>query len=207
MKNSTIRLSEISIQNFKNIKNGELNFNNRRKKYRASILGLYGQNGSGKTALIDALQLLKYILCGKTVPADMADCINVDAEYAALSYKFDVTISTGRYEAFYEFRIRKEKNITEQNLDMDAVHEHRSKLMIYDEVLSYSFDGNQEKIRKGPFIDTRTEKVFVPVSKYDCLLGKDKDKMMNLLAAKIGNIVRDSPCSISFPHVIMHYIC
>lgn len=184
MKYPAVRLSEISLQNFKNIKYGELNFYNRRKKYRASILGLYGQNGSGKTALIDALQLLKYLLCGRTIPADMTDCINVDAEYAALSYKFDVITSAGKYEAFYEFCIRKEENINEQNLDIETIHEHRPKLTIYNEVLSYSFDGNQEKIRKGAFIDTRTEKVFVPASKYECLLGKDKDKMMNLLVAK-----------------------
>ncbi|CZR99764.1 DNA replication and repair protein RecF [Clostridioides difficile] len=68
MKNSIVRLSEISIRNFKNVKQGQLYFGNHRKKYRSSILGLYGQNGSGKTALIDALQLLKYTLCGKAVP-------------------------------------------------------------------------------------------------------------------------------------------
>ncbi|MDO4338341.1 MAG: AAA family ATPase [Eubacteriales bacterium] len=184
MRSKVVRLSEISIQNFKNVEKGELNFYNRRKNYRASVLGLYGQNGSGKTALIDALQLLKYALCGKAIPADMADYINVDAEYASLAYTFDIIVPSGKYEAFYQFHIRKEENVEEQNLDMDPSYEQLSKVVIYDEVLSYSFEGNREKIRKGPFIDTRTEKVFVPVAKYDCLVGKDKEKMMDLLVAK-----------------------
>lgn len=190
MKSSAVRLSELRIQNFKNVKNGVLNFNNRRKNYRAGILGLYGQNGSGKTALIDALQLLKYALCGKTVPAEMAEFIHVDAEYAALSYTFHITMPSGRYEAFYEFCIRKEEDAGEQNFDADIVREPQSRLVIFDEVLSYSFagagdqKGTEETIRKGPLIDTRTEKVFVPVSKYECLIGKDKSRAMDLLVAK-----------------------
>lgn len=184
MKGATVRLSEISIQDFKNVKDGSISFSNRRKNYRASVLGLYGQNGSGKTALIDALQLLKYILCGKSVPADMANYINVDAERAALSYKFDVTVPTGKYEAFYKCHIRREEITEEKNLDADVDQERIPRLVIYDEVLSYSFESDQERIRKGPFIDTHTEKVFIPVSKYDCLIGKDQDKMMDLLVAK-----------------------
>ena len=66
MTNSVVRLVDIQIQNFKNVKNGHLNLTNRRKQFRASVLGLYGQNGSGKTALIDALQMLKHILSGQS---------------------------------------------------------------------------------------------------------------------------------------------
>lgn len=184
MGDSIVRLTGITIQNFKNVKYGRLNFANRRKNYRASILGLYGQNGSGKTALIDALQLLKYVLCGKSVPAETADYIHVDAEYATLQYSFAVTGASGKYEALYECNIRKEKNFGEQNVDMGDTHEKQPKLVIFDEVLSYSFEGPHEKVRKGPFIDTRTDKVFVPVSKYECLLGKDGAGLMDLLVAK-----------------------
>ncbi|MCI8749626.1 MAG: ATP-binding protein, partial [Lachnospiraceae bacterium] len=47
-----VRIKNISIENFKNVKRGTLDLENRRKDYHASIIGLYGQNGSGKTALI-----------------------------------------------------------------------------------------------------------------------------------------------------------
>lgn len=184
MRDSVVRLSEILIQNFKNIQKGQLSFYNRRKKYRASILGLYGQNGSGKTALIDALQLLKYVLCGKAVPSKMADYINVDAEYAQLRYTFDVTVPAGKYEVFYEFKIRREVNDAEQNVDMEHLHEKEIKLVVFQEALSCSFEGTGEKIRKGPLIDTRTDHVFLPMKKFECLVGKEKEGIMELLVAK-----------------------
>ncbi|QOV19872.1 AAA family ATPase [Blautia liquoris] len=184
MKNSSVRLSEISIQNFKNVENGQLNFINRRKDFRSSILGLYGQNGSGKTALIDAIQLLKYTLCGKTIPTEMADYINIDAEYANMMYVFEVLTPSGKFEAFYEFHIRREENLSEQNLDLSEGYEIPYKIVISDEILSYSFEGSGQRIRKGPLIDTRTDGVFVPVSKYHGLIGNDKNMAMNLLVAK-----------------------
>ena len=70
-----IRIENISIENFKNVQKGTLDLENRRKNYHASIVGLYGQNGSGKTALIDALRLLKLSLCGKAIPEKYADYI------------------------------------------------------------------------------------------------------------------------------------
>ena len=56
MENRTVRIETITIENFKNVMQGTLDFENKRKKYKASVLGLYGQNGSGKTALIHAVQ-------------------------------------------------------------------------------------------------------------------------------------------------------
>ena len=62
MKSKFVRLQDIIIQDFKNVQYGQLSFENNRKNYDASILGLYGQNGSGKTSLIDAMLLLKLML-------------------------------------------------------------------------------------------------------------------------------------------------
>jgi AAA15 family ATPase/GTPase len=67
MKSASVRITNVTIHNLKNVMNGSLSFENGRKNYRASILGLYGQNGSGKTALIDSLELLKHALCGGTI--------------------------------------------------------------------------------------------------------------------------------------------
>ena len=49
MNSQFVRIESITIENFKNVRKGVLDFENRRKKYRTSIVGLYGQNGSGKT--------------------------------------------------------------------------------------------------------------------------------------------------------------
>jgi len=57
-----IRLVSMTIDNIKNIEHGRINFINTRKDYKSSLLGIYGQNGSGKTALIDAISILKLLL-------------------------------------------------------------------------------------------------------------------------------------------------
>ena len=90
MNNAIVRLEGISIHNFKNVVDGSIDLVTRKKGINASILGLYGQNGSGKTALIDAVQLLQYALQGRSVPSQYADCIHVDADFARLSFSFIV---------------------------------------------------------------------------------------------------------------------
>ena len=62
-----VRITNLNIQNFKNVVNGSLALENPRKDYKASIVGIYGQNGSGKTSIIEALDLLKNVLCGRPV--------------------------------------------------------------------------------------------------------------------------------------------
>ena len=48
MDDVIVRIDSIGIKNFKNVGYGHLDFENSKKGDRASILGLYGQNGSGK---------------------------------------------------------------------------------------------------------------------------------------------------------------
>ena len=90
MNDTIVRIESIEIKNFKNVGYGHLDFGNSKKGYKASILGLYGQNGSGKTALIDALELLQFAFSGRSAPNHFADYINVDSEYATLKYGLKV---------------------------------------------------------------------------------------------------------------------
>ena len=63
MNETIVRIEQVEIRNFKNVVHGIIGFKNTHKSYKASVLGLYGQNGSGKTALIDVIDILKYVLC------------------------------------------------------------------------------------------------------------------------------------------------
>lgn len=176
MKDAVVRLEIIEIKNFKNVCHGKISFENSRKPYDASILGLYGQNGSGKTALIDVIALLKFALAGKPIPPQFADYINIDASFANLKYCFKVQNIEidAEYAVFYEFNIRKE--ISESSSEYRAV--------IFDEILSYSYESKEGKLKLQPVIDTRTDDVFGPVSKYNDLVGSDKETKATLLAHK-----------------------
>ena len=100
MDRGIVRIEEITIRNFKNVKYGRVTLKNNRKNYKASVLGLYGQNGTGKTALIDAMALLKFALCGMKVPSTYADYINIESEYATMIFKFAVEMPEKKRELY-----------------------------------------------------------------------------------------------------------
>ena len=62
MKQRLTRLLSIKLNNFKNVSKGFIEMpsftTNQYASQESDILGIYGQNGSGKTAAIDALQFL-----------------------------------------------------------------------------------------------------------------------------------------------------
>lgn len=184
MNRSFVRIENVSIENFKNVKKGTLELENRRKDYCASIVGVYGQNGSGKTALIDALQILKFSLCGRAVPGQYADYINVNEKYSTLKFQFKMQKEKELYNIWYEFSMKKviDEDQTEENELEDTKLKY--KVQIFDEILSFSYISEEEKIRKGPLIDTRTSGVFVPKSKYDELLENNDEDIMELLLTK-----------------------
>ena len=63
---SIVRLASLTISNIKNVRNGQISMSNAYRKQfsanRAEVLGIYGQNGSGKTAVIDTLYYLQRIM-------------------------------------------------------------------------------------------------------------------------------------------------
>lgn len=191
MITSNVRLKGITIKNFKNVVNGTLDFEHGNNDYKANILGLYGQNGSGKTALIDALAILQCALRGIPVPAQYAEYINVDAEFAELHFEFRLDDSEhgNVYLVNYEFKLKKELQQSDSNTDIVETAETKYRAVLLDEVLSYSCKGNNNR-NLYPIIDTNTADVFVPHTKYLELVGKTKDKnkdretQTNLLFAK-----------------------
>lgn len=187
MKNFAVRIESIEIKNFKNVGYGYLNFDNSKNDYNSSILGLYGQNGSGKTALIDAIELLRLALCGKPVPAYFADYINVDSEYASVKYGLSVKNlnENGIYTVFYEVYLRCDTKDTEQNTQQQT-DSYGHKTTLFGEVLSYAYESDEKKIRLSTIIDTRTDEnvVFIPKVKYNEIIGKGKGTATSLMVAK-----------------------
>lgn len=91
---SFFRIQSITLTNFKNVKNGEIEFSDYGKKnleFENNITAIYGQNGSGKTALIDAVSLIKRIICKGKLPNDMDNYIKKGETTATVSSNFFVS--------------------------------------------------------------------------------------------------------------------
>lgn len=185
MQGSIIRISEIEIRNFKNVKYGLLTLDNPRKAYKSSILGLYGQNGSGKTALIDALSVLKHALMGKALPDFYGDFVNVDSESSTLIFRFKVwsnDLQTA-YNVQYEMSLKKELDESDHNTDY-GIQTKKYKTVIYNEVLSYGYRSTKKQVKMQTIANTGTEALLMPSTKMEILIGKDKTVSTDLLVAK-----------------------
>lgn len=206
MRNFAVRIESVEIINFKNVRYGFLSFENPQKKFHSSILGLYGQNGSGKTALIDALELLRFALSGKAVPACFADYINVGSEYATIKYGFKIqNLKDDVYfSVLYEVSIRRDKEDSGQNTEQFSDNVLQ-KVTLFNEVLSCAYKWGETKSRFSYVIDTRTDNdIFLPKSKYKKLVGNSKETAMDLLVAK--QLTRTSSRSFVFSRELLNII-
>lgn len=127
---SIIRVKEVEIRNLKNVKKGAFNINvNFDNMDKADVIGLYGQNGSGKTAIVDAFQLLKTLLSPKNRELPNLDqhLIYYNEEAIQLTFTFIKKNIDGEF--FIKYRVT--LKASESNDKDDQV------LKVYQEELSY----------------------------------------------------------------------
>lgn len=86
MATVNVRLTSVVLDNFMNVVHGVLVLNAAENMASPSILGIFGQNGSGKTALIRSLVVLKALLTEQPLKDEWCDYLNVDAETARLQF-------------------------------------------------------------------------------------------------------------------------
>ena len=175
-----IRLTQIDLEHVKNVEKGHLDFHSPQGLGSASLLGLYGQNGSGKTALIEAIGLLKDVMSGASVSRSNKDFISQGKEYAQLSFGFEIQSEVYKFEVFYAFKIRHVRPTAEELKDQpDAL----SRVEIFDECFKYTSDGAAVQ-RVTEVINTAGAAPFGPTTKFVELVGSEDTAKMNLLVAK-----------------------
>ena len=181
---SVLRLTAIEIQNFKNVEYGKLDFSDSKKK--ASIVGLYGQNGSGKSAVIDVLEIFSCIIRGIKIPSKSADMINVDADCSHLKYFFEVKSvnHTYHYDASYEFdliRLFPDADCCGNTNQMSGI----CTPAVTNEKLRFAFVFDNQRERFSDFINTDTDNIFLPLSSLKSMLDLSNQKdVMDLHVAK-----------------------
>lgn len=85
-----IRFTSIHLENFKNTESGTVSLSSwtpGKPLGGSDIVGLYGQNGSGKTSVIQALSILKKALTGNSLQSEIADCVSRTACESTLSFE------------------------------------------------------------------------------------------------------------------------
>lgn len=111
MDQEIVRLLELKINNIKNVKNGEIdliNYNNIKNNFNlkiGDILGIYGQNGSGKTTVVDAIGILKNILIGEKLTLN--ELITIGENNCTLAFKFYIEILQNKYVVDYKIQLEK----------------------------------------------------------------------------------------------------
>ena len=170
----TIRIQKITLENFKSVRYGEITFFCGKKHIpydtRSDILGIYGQNGSGKTSLVEALSILRYAMRGSPIHASYSECISKWAESSRLSFVFDLQYTDSRIRTVeYSFSIKAEDNTNDLSEEYDEKkqrHRWKQHVVIFDETVSMSgfFQGRNRPMK--PIIDTSSQtEVFTPKAK------------------------------------------
>ena len=177
MKDSIVRIQKIELINFKNVKNGIIEFKNNTNNSEeyipsSEILGVDGQNGSGKTALVNACNFFKSLLEGLPFPNDAYNYINIYSNEATVKIELYMNVQKEEYIVNYEFSFKKVDD---------------KKVVICKEKLGCSKKENGLWNSKVTLIDydiENKEEIFLPKYRYSEILTNNKENIVNLKVAQ-----------------------
>lgn len=104
-----IRLTSITLRDFKNVGNGTVPLSVWKpgaSSLHSDLVGIYGQNGSGKSSVIQALAILKAIMLGTSINELIKDCVSKEAHSAQIGVS-GYSFSTGSSEpsSFFTYEL------------------------------------------------------------------------------------------------------
>lgn len=197
----TVRIQKVVLNNFKSVKHGEVVFDCSKQFIpygtTSDILGIYGQNGSGKTSLIESLSILKSLMSGEKVLFPYADCISAGSDHAELEFIFDFQYPTDPIiirKVIYSFSLSvyEDSNLVGEEAEMaealDWLYSKqviKKKIRVYNELIKISgdIDGNNKKLQT--IIDTSSVIApFGPMSKRRLFYTPNNDTTVKLLVNK-----------------------
>ncbi len=180
MSRWTVRLCSVSLTNFKNVQKGIIEMGKAQSR-SADILAVYGQNGSGKTSLINAMGVLKSSLTGDRLSSKAQTFIEFGYASATIEYIFNITDGSKTYRAVYEV------TLTRRNSDAAVeAADAQGLLSVYvsREVLKIAVSGTASSGRLRRVIDTGQGDAFGPDTMLRRFVGDRKESFLNLVVAK-----------------------
>ena len=81
-----IRLEKLTIENVKNTRHGAIDF--AKTPNGGCLLGVYGQNGSGKTSIVDVMECVGALLSGDLLPRGAADLLTRGEQASSFELAF-----------------------------------------------------------------------------------------------------------------------
>lgn len=181
-----IRLIGIDIVHFKNVHHGVIDLSKGHNTDTAcSVLGVYGQNGSGKTALIDSLLILKHLLsqfpcCSPNDIQEWSHYINVESKSSELTWTFCIDSDKGGVQVVeYSVTLQKHEDcLTAENTVRVP------QIQFVNERIAVTTTTDGKKVRKAVLIDTNVDGVFKPAMRFRSLVSSDKKVKEDLIVAK-----------------------
>ncbi len=184
---NVVRLASLKISNIKNVKSGQIIMPNMYRKMlsykNAEVLGIYGQNGSGKTAVIDVLYYLQKIMTGSTLEEELADYIGANGTRAEIAADFSIFTGAVIYETGYKVILQRTGR----------------EVQIIQETLSCAVNNGDSRSNKTVFMDYQRadkENIFTPQKRLDEIITSNAENKTDLIVAR--KIAEKENCSYIF---------
>lgn len=195
-----VRIQKIEINNLKNVGKGSIQFagNTTADDFakKADILGVYGQNGSGKTALIYAISIFKTLLMGNRLGKDCVNYIKYGTESSICKFELKIADCNLQYfKVIYQFEIKRKEDRTNNKISFEAeedeIEEKENQVYISMEKLSMSrFEkGKWTKLIPVLYFNEKNSNVLAPGNRYAQILSgnqqiEDELRVTRLLVRK-----------------------
>ena len=134
-----VRLESLTIESIKNVKYGELSFDQLSKIKQGglnnfnSVLDIYVKNGAGKTTALGTAKILKNVLSGEKLPKDIRQYISNESHQAKIECMFYIKSQSFEQLITYTFIITQLKK---NDITYDIV---------YEKMLSKEYSHHKEK--------------------------------------------------------------
>ena len=179
MAHSLVRICDIKLENFKNTNNGLITMPsalaNAHFSTKSDILGIYGQNGSGKTAVIEAIGFVQELLMGKSLSPETVEYIGKEHVQCTIAMTFAVETAEMQAKAVYTVQI---KRVNENDFEIAG-----------ESLASCLWNGENFDKKKSLLCFSSDDENghFTPDFRYNALIRSNEANKINLgVAAKIA---------------------